>query len=559
MKLMMLIVFLLTMVTPISAMANENEFEGYRMIQVTMDHSDLENYIDGGRSTLDYTLRTVKPEWLQIDYKSFEQDLEIKMQYQFIDFNDYKNKTQQLLGKPSLSAYDSRSDVFVEYYNTGELLNFIRSALIENHAWLGTGKVKLFNVQKDALFVDDAEYPMSGFVRVGSSPAYTAMKRLKVQTKGKRDGSYSRVVDVVFSKEVSQNEVSIIRDLLQEENIPFEESSDDQESKISFKFSEKSQRSLADTTGKLLGIPVSISEQERLNGSGAVGVDYTELFDITGSMVPEGEFVYIFELPEYAKNIAADSEIADVSNGIVICTDPRGIVRFSYERDFKFHSAEIITDLSKENHRIQKKIILKAPIEVASSFHKEIKKTLEKNMTRGMTLTISDNETERCYEIEYKAWPDQDIEDFMSNITQTEASFICSRSGLPGIKSRVDETFHLTRLTTSSIPPGYVSARYILPPNSKVKNFDGEVGKGYEYSLETGINGTVELQFSYINKKLCMILGMIIFISGVGIMAAVCCIRRGKQRKTGTVFCPQCGSRNEKDSMFCATCGYKMR
>lgn len=559
MKFMILVAFLLTMITPLTAIASENKFEGSRMIQITIDHSDLENYIVGGRNTLDYTLRRIKPEWLQIEYKSFEQDLEIQMQYQFVDFHDYKHKTQQLLGKPPLSAYDSQAEVFVEYCNIGVLLNFVRTALIENHDWLGTDEMMLFNVQKDALFVDGAEYPMSGFVRVGGSPAYTAIKRLKVQTKGKKDGSYSRDIDLVFAKEGSQNDIFVIRDLLQEEHVPFEESSDGQEIRIGFKFSEKSQRSLADTTGKLLGIPVSISEQEHPNGSGTVGVEYTELFDLTGSMVPEGEFVYVFELPEYAKNIAADSEFTDVSNGIVICTDANGIVRFSYERGFKFHSAEIITDLSEANHKIQKKISLKAPIEVASFFHKNIKKSLEENMTRGMTLTISDNETERCYEIEYRAWLGQDIENFMSNIMQTEASFTCDRGGLPGIKGRVEETFRLTGLTKSPIPPDYVSVRYLLPPDSKVKNFAGEGWKGDEYGLETGMNGTVKLQFSYINKTLCMISGLIIFVSVVGIIAAACCIRRGKQKKTDIVFCPQCGSRNEKDSIFCETCGYKIQ
>ena len=74
-----------------------SEFKGTRNFSVLIDLSNLENYVNGGRTKLEYLIRVFKTDWVNIETLVNGINLEIKMSFEFSSYNDYINKLTMLL------------------------------------------------------------------------------------------------------------------------------------------------------------------------------------------------------------------------------------------------------------------------------------------------------------------------------------------------------------------------------------------------------------------------------------------------------------------------------
>lgn len=73
------------------------DFKGARYFSVLIDSSNLDNYINGGRSELEYLIRVLKNEWLKVELSVNGINLEVKMDFNFETYEDYIKKLEYLL------------------------------------------------------------------------------------------------------------------------------------------------------------------------------------------------------------------------------------------------------------------------------------------------------------------------------------------------------------------------------------------------------------------------------------------------------------------------------
>lgn len=73
------------------------DFKGARYFSVLIDSSNLDNYINGGRSELEYLIRVLKNEWLNVELSVNGINLEVKMDFNFETYEDYIKKLEYLL------------------------------------------------------------------------------------------------------------------------------------------------------------------------------------------------------------------------------------------------------------------------------------------------------------------------------------------------------------------------------------------------------------------------------------------------------------------------------
>ena len=122
--------------------SSEN-FKGTREFILYADLSNLENYISGGRTSLEYIIRMFKSDWLNFEISTENYDLKIKINFDFESYEDYTSKISELLLYDPTIIYDDER--YIEGFSTVELANFIKDKFQENEFYLSdTEDIEIF-------------------------------------------------------------------------------------------------------------------------------------------------------------------------------------------------------------------------------------------------------------------------------------------------------------------------------------------------------------------------------------------------------------------------------
>ena len=137
---------------------SEEEFKGTRSIAVSVDLSDLDNYVNGGRSYLEAMIRTSSVDWLNYSTSVENMNLIITISFDFENYDDYYEKISYMLEyEPTII---NNENMYVESFSTLEMLNYFLTNMQENNLYnLETSEMNLFSeVSSDINFDTGTTY-----------------------------------------------------------------------------------------------------------------------------------------------------------------------------------------------------------------------------------------------------------------------------------------------------------------------------------------------------------------------------------------------------------------
>ena len=532
-------------------------FSGKRQIVYITDQSNLNNYIDGGRSAFDLILRKDAPEWLSYDISTKNRNIYVSFLFEFTSFEDYEVKLKELLTyDPNIVKKSTDELHLIEGHSALHYMNFLQSILNSLNESNDGIIENIFRVIENTIEVDGKEYKGNSdrLVIKPSEERLSKVDLLDIHTCFTERNTYRRSITV----RTRGDSKKIVKYFELAGKVELVEMSDS--TQISVTFESFNLEDMTQKTMECLNVPNSISEQQSYVDVEKVLVTYTEFIDLSELLEEEGTYLYTFECPEYYGNVSTDDENVYVGNQKITAENIPS-VSYSYERGFQFDSIEINTDLSDIFGRKTRIITLTTPTNMGIHYHQKIKEWAQKQMTKGTILEIFDEKGTRYYQFCFSSWFWEEMTDFTQSILNGRCKMDVKRTWMPWGENSVQEKIKVGELVTDMVPSNEILVSYTLKKISKVN-----LG-GLKNEMDTNVsdekvlfkieNGE-KISFSYreIDFIKCVIEFLVILL---GVIVFVLIKRKLQRRKSTENICPNCGSTVEQSQGFCGKCGTRLK
>ncbi len=552
-------------------------FEGSRKVELTIDRSDLNNYINGGQSFFDLILRNYAPEWLTFSMKAENRDIKVSLGFSFSSYEDYKNKLDELLGgSATVSCIREDDKLFLlEGFSAQEMLTFVYHPLSSAISYSEIKLNDLFKTGVNIISVNGKEYTGNDYLEIlPKGEKLIKLSSLAVTTEVDNQGIFQRTLSAVPESKEDLDKLSS----------RFEKVGKAEENSgvVITSFNAASLNEANELTTACLYIACGTTQAEQQLKGVRVGVTQTESFGLGNLLSERGSFSYSYSYPDYYEKVKSEnSEV--VVDGSSITSKSATDIEYYYERDFAFSKMSVETDLTNPFGKIKKIIKLSVQSSRAKPYHEELKKAFAPYMNKGVTLNIYDEGSVRYYELSYSSFSQSSIDEFTRSILGTAGQCEISDSWLPFGKSKITESVGLFGVSAIDTPPSKISASYILPKLSKLKFVSGD--SEYFYTEDNvlvcniGSEEANVIEYHRFNLFKCIIVvivlialaGLVIFaIKGYKTLQKKLlevkkqrdekkqAEKKEEPKKEATEFCPNCGAKLEADSLFCENCGQKV-
>lgn len=566
--IVLVLILLTSLMLPADA-ASKEEFTGTRSIQVTADWSDLENYINGGRTAFDQILRGSMPEWFAYEIHTQVRDVTCTFSFSFTSFEDYQKKLKQLIMRTPAILY-SREDslLLMESCTSFDLLNFLEAALNEKKCLSEKSLEEIFRLTGSTIEIHSQSYDAINGVCIRPEDSEAVlMDNLSVKTVTNKNYGFSRTITAQVKSGGDADELEKQFSLVGNAKVRKNEDSYE----VSVSFNAASQADLVSKTMQCLNSPTFISETQTAYDHKMVTVERTEFFDIDHLLGDNGSFSYTYVYPSYCENVISEDGSAHIHDSSVT-SEGESFIAYTYQRKLQFSSLEIYTDLSAPSGKITRTVICKVPLEIAEVFHRNVTDKLRLNLVNGSVMDISDEGDSRCYKITFSSFLHKEIEVFTASILDDPGyKFDSSLSKLPFAENKIQDIFRVDSPISQIVPADEIAVTYILPDSARVKEgIDADVST--DGSVVTfHIRSKDNISLSYRHMNIIGLTGPAVVICLTAFLIAMIVNRiRRRSRKGGSGtaspvtshqvrFCGNCGSRLAPDGQFCQECGAKIQ
>lgn len=467
--LLVLIIFVLIYNISFSVFAaSDNEMDnfcGSRRVTYIVDKSDLNNFVDGGRSSFDIVLRSNVPLWLNYEIYASDRNVYLEINFDFGSFDDYTSKLKELLTYAPILFYSTdNSLLLLESYSAMELLNFLQTILTSLDCLTEQQLSEIFTITENEITINESNYSSEESRLSIRSDIENMIKLdvLKISTKGGKNGSYNRNMTVQVDTTSNEDALNTIIKRFKQIGKTIDTELSDNVIEVCVEFNAVNQDELISKTMSCLNVASSISEQQSYIDDTTIGVTRTEFIDLTELMRENAQFHYYYEYPSYYNNVVSVDDVVSVTD-TTITAQNESYISCYYERGFKFDSIKVCTDLSNILGKITRTITLVAPIEISEYYHNIIKEQLQSRLIRGTTLNIYDAGGSRYYELNYSSWFTKDIGKFTSSIMNCNYNLILNNSWIPYGKSNLKDNFSVNSIINNMVPADKTIVSYILP------------------------------------------------------------------------------------------------
>ena len=432
-SLVLAALFIFLSTVPAFAKSNDaKNFKGGRNIVFSVDASDLDNFVNGGRSAFELSVRKNKPEWLDLKINTVGRDVQISFFFEFESFSDYLDKISALLTFEPAIVYETESGLtFIEGFSTSSLVNFIVFNSKTSNIADEFSPSEFFKVEANNITINKTLYEQKDNVCITTADTDPIkLDRLEISTSFNEDKNYSRKIYAFIIKEGTKS--SDIKAITQRFKSVGETVKNENDSNytITVDFTASGQNELILKTIKCLYVSTNISESQVFIEGNKVGVIRSE--EIGWNILRRSEESSIsnkFVFPEHYTSFKSLNLSTSVGSHDIYYEENKGICY--YEREFMFNSITVTSDFSSVLPKVEKTITFTAPTYIAVNFHEKIMQTLSARLEKGCVFNIYDFAGMRYYEIVFSSWFGKELSKTTSLIMGSKYSCEHSRNLIP--------------------------------------------------------------------------------------------------------------------------------
>ena len=496
--------------------SSEN-FKGTREFILYADLSNLENYISGGRTSLEYIIRMFKSDWLNFEISTENYDLKIKINFDFESYEDYTSKISELLLYDPTIIYDDER--YIEGFSTVELANFIKDKFQENEFYLSdTEDIEIF-VSGDSkiIFKDETIYEAKdGRINKQEESLNITLKSLKIDTTCNESG-YTRNIHLELFNESASNLKKIQKAF--EENCKDlgldykkEDSNEATVSPFTITINAKNMRSLSEYMIKIFGVGAGVIEKEEFASGNNVKITVSEYLDVKSLLIEDGKYEYTFAPKNEFEKLAL-TEIYDensgysVENNIYKFTGKENTMKYSYQKNFEFDKISIVTNFSEmsKTGKITRTVSLRLRTVIANEIHDKIKQSLSGILINNTTLNIYDEGAYRYYDIVVTSNSINSINKSIASILDGSSNLNITSRIFPFLLSKIEDNNTIGQICNLVENYENVELKYIFKDGVKIEKTEiGEIsnsGNTYTVSLDSNLE-KIEVKYKEFDKLL---------------------------------------------------------
>ena len=535
------LIALITFVTPIYA-ESEKDFKGTRSIAVAVDLSDLDNYVNGGRTYLEAMIRTSSVDWLNYSTSVEDMNLVISISFDFDSFDDYYEKVTYMLGyEPTII---NNENMYVESFSTLEMINYFLDDMQENNLYnLETSEMNLFSEVSSNITFDTGTTYESKNQRINESDNQyeNIFKSLEVTTT--YNENYEREISLQldsFGEKDKKNYQELIKKRC--DDLGVECKIDDKGSiEFTINFEAKTENELSYYTMNILNIASGITTKQDYRKGGKIKVTFSEFIDIDTLLTEDGTFKYSFTGKDYYKMLGATDDEAEgysEKDSTEYYSGRENTVSFEYSIPFEFEKITIITDLSNNYGKITRTIRMSTNISIAENMHEKIKESLTKVLQDGMTLNIYDEGSKRNYDIVFSGFSTNKINNMTSKLVNGTSDLEVKSKIFPFLWSSVEDKIEISKICDLVEHYNNINLEYVFKSGTEIKDYEGNT-----YIIEAN---STQFSFKYLDIEKIVIICLVIII----ILIIIIIIKKkiGKNKKDTNIEKKQNDKENKKIS-----------
>lgn len=564
------------------ALDPESRFEGSRTLCFVMDRSELENYVIGGRKTLETCFRISRPSWLSVSYRTQTTDVYLTLSFPFESFADYQTKLSELMGRDPViyCRQEEGQSVYTEAFSAMDLLWFVQNTLEQREFLQEYTFDRLVRFSSGEMTLNDETYDTGRRFGINNDALDLQASAVSVATIW--DGSgFSRTVQIVIADD-QMGADSKERLYARFESGLGELSSSSAGSNTTYTahFTADTMEQLIEKSILLLDLEDSADQTAAYLDDDNVTVRFQENLDVSSLMNPDaGRYTYVMVLPDEFRNVSLPEDTSCTAEGQQIsCAVPNETVAFSYERSFAPRDISLTLDLSSQVGRMEAVMRCTVDLSVADAYHQQVKNALQQTLCNGQVLNIYDEEDCRVYEIWTDSWLVWQFQKMLGS--QLDGADLSLQRSFGPWKDSVLR-FAWQQLTDEFCQrAGRVQVRVLLPET--ILSLAGESdkiqveGNQAEYTWNAGLS-TLTLTYRDFSLRTCLPLLLVVLLGLVFVLLVVRALKKHRRRRGkkpsgerqqpvvaeeggspepgSTHFCPNCGRAVKPDSLFCPYCG----
>lgn len=476
------------------SLASEGEdtgFQGSRRLCAAVSQSDLENYVSGGRYTLEMLFRTSGFDWMNYRIYTKDRTTYAEISYEFHDFEEYVDKTGQLLGyEPAIIYFSDNSADYAEGFLSQELMNWLIQDLEEKELISERKAEELFVYQDSVLNLFGKEWTSVENMDLREESAPSVLEHLSIHTVKGQDGEIERRIDFSMQEEAwnTAGKAYFEKNRIQA-GIPVSVESENGQTNLSCEISAYSYQQMANQTFALLGVPDMLEQEQKPAGTG-LQTRIREKIDFQKLMSEGCEAEIVYELEGQGEELEIYSEDAAEEDGKLSYRGAEAVwMEFGHPDRVQFKEISVHTKVNSLFGRKERTITFALKKSLAEYFHENIKSMAEERMIWGSTLNIYDDGDIRYYKVSFSSCFDRQLLDFTERILESGGSLRIENTGFFFNKNVIEEHIDLWDGQNAYQKPERFLASYELPFGSLIE--------GGKENLETDLNETGRIHISY--------------------------------------------------------------
>lgn len=498
-KIHFILVFILFCIfVKITSVADEIPFKGSRTLVCVLDRSDINNFVDGGLEKFEQVLDENKIEWLDLKEEILDRDMKLTLTFSFENKLEYEERMRELLGYRPVIIYETGNDfILAENFDSGEILNFIQSKLLEENMLDEFNFSRLLSVQNCTLILNEKKYETTENFDIRNGTEKIQFDSMDIFTTANSDGSFERTINIMIKNgNWTDNIKTVIKNNFSKAGTVEEEDNTSLDFAMQVKIQAKNQEELCRKTIIATGFTERLIEKEKAENEKKF-VECEEHLGIDKVLRKDGVYNYDFIYPSYYQELQIqEKDSLSLEENELKYSGEDGKFSYSYYRGAKIEKIKISTDMSNLIKGTERKIQIRIPKSELDVFEDVIFEHLHqiKEERKHIKIEKELGEDYKEYSISCRSRKSEELQEFTEAVLRGNNRFSYVNRILPIRNGTLIDSITVGDIVPAMIPLSEMEIIYLFPNKTKIIS-----SNDVEYQFNKNQYKTTEENKEYLN------------------------------------------------------------